>query len=374
MKIKLYKHEEMLFALLRSSLTQNAADVSVFEGATPEEWRKCYLLAEQQGVKALAWDGVVTLPSEKRPSKQLYLNWALAVEKYEKQYEHYCRTIAKLTDFFAQHGILTMQMKGVGFSTYYPHPEHREGGDIDIYTRSADTSVMSDEEANALADRLIQEQGIEVERTTPKHSIFYYDGIPVENHKCYLNTYCMEKAISVEKVLKTLDKPERESLLNGECSIYVPSNAFNSIFISYHTMQHVSEGLSLHQICDWACLLNKHGIDIPDEIDDKNFNKSISIFNTFALRFLGSSEAPTVCSEEELDLFYRFLMRVREDGDILSKNPFVVLSIKYTRFFRRLKLLNIMLGEAILPKILNSIYLHIVRPSNIFARKTYFKD
>ncbi|MCS3155123.1 nucleotidyltransferase family protein [Phocaeicola dorei] len=43
-------------------------------------------------------------------------------------------------------------MKGVGLSTYYPIPSHREGGDIDIFTYSADHSRKSDAEANLLAD------------------------------------------------------------------------------------------------------------------------------------------------------------------------------------------------------------------------------
>lgn len=51
----------------------------------------------------------------------------------------------------------------MGLSTYYPIPSHREGGDIDIFTYSADHSRKSDAEANRLADRLMEEKGIEVD-------------------------------------------------------------------------------------------------------------------------------------------------------------------------------------------------------------------
>ena len=356
MKIKLYKHEEMLFALLRSSLTQNAADVSVFEGATPEEWRKCYLLAQDHGVKALAWDGVVTLPSEKRPPKQLYLNWALAVEKYEKQYEHYCRTIAKLTDFFAQHGILTMQMKGVGFSTYYPHPEHREGGDLDIFTSSADASVMSDKEANDLADKLIQQQGIDVELTNYKHTEFFYDGVPVENHKYYLNVESMKMAIPVENALKKVNKPVKTSLLNGEYNIYIPSDEFNTLHIPFHAIQHFVGGVTMHHLCDWACILNRCGMEIPSELTDKRFHRDLAMFNSFASRFLGC-EAPTSCSEDDLDLIFWIVMRSNNEYKIVFKNPITRFFKKISRLYVNLKLRKELAGRPILPSLLEIIYM-----------------
>ena len=358
----------MLFALLRSSLTQNTADASVFENATPDDWRKCYRLAEDHGVKALAWDGVVTLPRDKRPEKQLYLNWALAVEKYEQMYAHYCRTIAKLTDFYAQHGIATMQMKGVGFSTYYPHPEHREGGDIDIFTRSLDTSKMSDEEANALADKLMQDQGIEVERTSFKHSIFYYDGVPIENHKCYLDIEFMEMAVPVEKALKKVDSCRKVHLLNDECEIYIPSDAFNTLFISFHAIQHLVGAVTLHHMCDWACVLNRCGMELPPELTDKRYLRVLSMFNSFASRFLGS-EAPTSCSENDLDLMFWILLRYNISTTITSTNPLGILIQKGSRFYKFLKTRKDLAGRPMMPEIIAKISEKIHRPNTIFTRK-----
>lgn len=82
-----------------------------------------------------------------------------------------------------------MTLKGVGLSTLYPIPSHREGGDIDIYTFSGSESI-SDSEANQLADSLIEQQGqkIDVDKT-PKHSVFYFNGILVENHKTFTNVH-----------------------------------------------------------------------------------------------------------------------------------------------------------------------------------------
>ena len=358
----------MLLTLLRSSLTQTPANASVFDNVTPENWRKCYKLSESQGVKALAWDGLMTLPSEIRPSKQLFLNWALAVEKYEHNYEHYCKTIAKLSDFYSEHGISTMQMKGVAFSLYYPHPEHREGGDIDIYTYSSDTSSMSDEEANSLADKLMEQQGILVSYEGYKHSVFHYNGVEIENHKCFLNVKTIKSSVPVENELRKVLKPERVSLLDGKYSILVPSDAFNTLFISFHAMQHIGAGVNLHHVCDWACLLNKSGMLIPPELTDTSFHRGLSMFNKFVSRFFGT-EVPTECSEDDLDKFFWLIMREPDEQKTNSHNPFKIIYVKIRHFYRFVTLRKIMLGEPIMPRLFKGIYELFFRPRVIFSKK-----
>ena len=202
-EITLYRHERMLFALLRASLHERKTEITLFLDSTDEEWKQCHRLAVSQGVMALAWDGVMRLPAELQPPLSVKLAWAAAVERYEKKYLHYCRTADELSRFYAQHGISAMQMKGVGLSAIYPVPCHREGGDIDIYTYSADKSRMSDGEANRLADSLMRLENIDVDTEhSPKHSVFYYKGVPVENHKTFLNVESYKAAGEVEKVLK----------------------------------------------------------------------------------------------------------------------------------------------------------------------------
>lgn len=125
MNITLSKPEQMLFALLRSALTSAMPiNTTFFSDIPPAIWQECYKLASAQGVMALAWDGLKELPADLQPPKALKLTWALAVEKYEQRYRQYCRTIAELSKYYAAHGIVTVQMKGVGLSTYYPVPCH----------------------------------------------------------------------------------------------------------------------------------------------------------------------------------------------------------------------------------------------------------
>lgn len=87
------KTEQMLFALLRSSLHEREAELSFFQEATADDWKQCHQIAVAQGVMALAWDGVLRLPKELQPPISLKLTWAMAVERYEAKYLRYCKPV-----------------------------------------------------------------------------------------------------------------------------------------------------------------------------------------------------------------------------------------------------------------------------------------
>ncbi len=176
MEFDLNSDDRVLLALLKTAL-HGRHDEMDWKAVTEEEWRSCYRLAARHGVMAAAWDGVLSLPAGVQLPRALRLTWGLAVQDYEKRYEYYCRTAAELSSFYASNGISMVQIKGVGLSPYYPVPSHREGGDIDIYTYSSDPAKLSDKEANILADKLMQEQGIDVEDANRKHSNFFYNNI-----------------------------------------------------------------------------------------------------------------------------------------------------------------------------------------------------
>lgn len=153
-------------------------------------------------------------------------------------------------------------MKGVGLSAIYPVPCHREGGDIDIYTYSADKSRMSDGEANQVSGQ--PDAAGEHRRgygTFPQAQRILLQRCSVENHKTFLNVESYKAAGEVEKVLKEHMNPQPTELDGGR--VLTPSPLFNMLFVAFHAAQHYGSSLVLHHLCDWACLLKKHGLHIP---------------------------------------------------------------------------------------------------------------
>ena len=373
MKTELTKIEKMLLDLLRVALTehtQRAASptLSLFEEVDETAWRQCFGLAKKHGVMALAWDGVQHLPQQLFPPKSVKINWALQVADYETKYERYVKTLVQLTEFYAKHGIGLVQMKGVGLSSYYPRPSHREGGDIDIYTYSLDHSVMSDAEANHLADQLMMDQGIEVETEHPKHSVFFYHGVPIENHHFFLNEKEIPYAKAMGEYLHRVCEPRKVALLDGAYEVNIPSPAFNQVFVPFHAMQHWSAGLCLHHLCDCAVIAQKQGLVVTSEAIDPHFKRALAVFAEFARRFLGVGEAGEY-SEELFEMVMADVFRnaFNVQGDHLQKIAgWRVFLFKLTRFCRRVKVRRKVIGESIPRAIWQSIIMHLKKPATIF--------
>lgn len=286
--LKLECSEEMLLALLRAALHQREVDTSYFEQATAEDWLQCYRLAMRQGVSALAWEGIERLPMEYELPLDVKLSWALKEKKQLGKYQKHCRALNELIQLYAQHGIATMVLKGVGLSRLYPVPAHREGGDIDIYTYSADKHLMTDDEANRLADELMREREAVVEDALfKKHSCIVFRGVTFENHHLFLHVNKCRSIAKAEQWLQEHIASHEVELLDGECRVEVPARAFETVFVALHAAHHYGDGLSLKHLCDWTLLAQQGGVNLPVELDDRYLKLAVASLTQLCHRYLG---------------------------------------------------------------------------------------
>ena len=371
-KFSLNKGEQMLFALLRGSLHNVNVVHELFISASEADWKLCYDTAARQGVLALAWDGLSTLPKELHPPKQIKFQWGLSVDKYEAKHRQYCKTVQELQQFYKEHGIVAVQMKGVGFSANYNKPEHREGGDIDIFTYSADTSKMSHKEANLLADKLMEQMGEEVDTHSYKHSNFYFKGIPVENHKVFLNVQINKELLGgLDGILLKHLNPVEVALHNGEYRILVPSSGFNTIFISCHAFQHYGSGISLHHLYDWAVLLKNSGLKLPGGVKNENFLRAIAAFTHLSNVCLGtdiSLEGYPAGYSKLADEMLEEIFKPVYTKIVPYTNKVQILVYKTRKVFRSAKLANDVFGASFMGRLWESVIAHVKDPSTIFSR------
>lgn len=351
-KWKLERQEEMLLALLRAALHEQEVEISYFQRATAEDWLKCYLLAVRQGVAALAWEGIERLPVELCPPLDVKLSWALVEKKQLAKYRKHCKALNELAQLYAQHGIATMVLKGVGLSRLYPVPAHRVGGDIDIFTYSADKERMTDWEANLMADKLMQEKGIEVSRSSQaKDSHFLFHNILIENHRFFFETKRFPVATEVEEWLEEHIQTQWVELADGECKVNVPSIVFDSIFVSYHAALHAGIGLSLQHLCDLAMVF-KHEEDIPKGLNDRRFFYPVSVFAQLCNQYLGT-HGSVEGDDKMTDEMMREILRSPYQTEIPYENPIRSCLYKTKRTLHCLRLmwrlLKPTLGEMVWP-------------------------
>lgn len=228
-----------LLSLAKASINGGVATLNSIT-----EWDKLYAIAAQQGVLALVFDAVATLPIEQQPPRALKMKWIASIANIEGRYNYQKKTAMELAEQFHKSNITTYVLKGFAIAGYYPRPDHRECGDLDCFLGG------DYERGNCIAEAI----GAKVTREYYKHSIIVYHKLMVENHQ-----FCI--AIRGSRTLKEFERHLESTIPKGATKIddshlIKPSADFNALFITMHSMTHfLVEGIKLRHILDWALLL-----------------------------------------------------------------------------------------------------------------------
>lgn len=256
-------------------------------GALPEtmDWPALQILANQQGLSAIVIDGIEKLPEKLRPPKVLLLQWiGELLQSYEYRYELYRRAIAELAGFYNEHHFKMMVLKGYACSIDWPKPEHRPCGDIDIWLfgKSHETDLLIE-----------REKGIEVNRSEPHHTVFYWQDFMVENHFDFIDVNHHQSHRALEKTLKELGKDDTHSAeLYGE-KVYIPSPNLHALFLQRHSMLHFAFGeFSFRQLLDWAFFVKAHGKEVDwkwlmNVLEQHGMTPLFNLFNAICIENLG---------------------------------------------------------------------------------------
>lgn len=239
------KYVQRLFTLLRLALTDSTADQSAFSGITTSEWRHIYALAVEQGVLAIAYDGILKLDEGYQPDLETKVQWAYNVSNIERIYARQVAVATKLTEAFAEQGVTTLILKGLSTASLYPVPAHRSSGDIDIY-------LMGEYDKG---NQIAAQTGKNVELQYFVHSEFVFDGINIENHRYLINPFVNSYAAYTEEALESMAAGHTvHPIVKGAA---MPSAEFSILFYLRHASWHFArESVKLRDICDWAVILS----------------------------------------------------------------------------------------------------------------------
>ncbi len=283
-------NDNTLLCLLCTALHR---EVNIEDYLCEIDWPEVMDLAIEQGVGAIAFDGVNLLYDKgvdlKIPA-QTKIRWFAATQQNESEYLKSKKTLASLAKFFAKHSLDTMLLKGYGLSLNYPIPNHRPSGDIDIYLRHQ--SSYESLQAWEKGDNLIKEKGIEVDPTGEHHSHFSINGILIENHK---NIIGVDSHMSNGQVHLRLMQmfDDNEKIDVDGAIIEIPSPDFNMIYLLRHAGQHfATERIVLRHVLDWGFVVAKYSDMIHwDEalqfIEEQKMTPLMICFKDMCVDYLG---------------------------------------------------------------------------------------
>lgn len=287
------KNREILLKLVRVAMGWET-DFSLPEDVN---WKEVFVLAQEQGVNAIALDGLEVL-MQKKPeamqtveAKQILLKSIGNLQMTESHNLNQLSALLKLSDILSKKDIPFMIMKGFACAKNYPNPKHRPCGDIDIYP-----GERFDESNQALRDA-----GFEVDPYYYRHSAVMINNIMIENHKVLGDLRGPRR--QTRGLEELLQKEAKQSIKNGEKAVVMdkdipgavfPSANFNALFLPWHVSAHfMVERVTLRHLLDWALFLVHDGNGIDIELYShakKNFtfgySKMVDVLTNLSLRYL----------------------------------------------------------------------------------------
>lgn len=357
---------ENLFALLRATLHARMDDAVLFENCDAELWRGIYDLSSAQGVLAQAWDGLQFLPETMQPSKGLRLQWAVNVDQIEKVYRLQEKVIAKLASFYREHAIPMMVLKGYGLSLFYPVPEHRPYGDIDIWLFGRQPE----------ADKLVaKEWGAPVDVHKEHHTTFDIDGVMIENHYDFVNTLTHASNARLERLFKQYAAQPGESVAVAGVAVYLPSEQLNALFLLRHAAVHFAAiNIGLRHVIDWHVFV----AHCHDRIDwealyaaarDAGMTEFLNCLNAICVDYLGLDPAAVPGMVRNADLEERVLDEILSPAfsDRAPSGLLRVVWFKTRRWWTNRWKHRIVFNESLAGAFVRSVWAHLKRPQSIGA-------
>ena len=237
--------------------------------------------SSNQGVLGVAFGAIEHLPEEDRPHIDFIMDWMRQITYLESINKIHKDVIGEIASFLHKHDIRMLLLKGYGLSLFWPKPDSRPIGDIDIYT------FGKWEETDKL---ICQKLGIKSNTSHHKHSELHYKGKVIENHYEFLNVHAHRSTAEIEDILhEELNAYPDKEIPN----LYYPSVRFNALYLLRHSGEHfASTSMKLRLVLDWAFFVKSNSVDwqwrlqILDRVGMKQY---LAVLNAICVRHLGFS-------------------------------------------------------------------------------------
>lgn len=187
-----------------------------------------------------------------------------------------------------EYGIDPVLLKGQGIAKYYPVPELRQCGDIDIYV-GENHFAKTCEVIGAMSSEKDKEGDI----PSTKHYHTRIGKVFFEIHR-YTDVYFPPRLDRIYQRISDAGMSKDVVTLDfAGVPVLTPSIDFNTFFIFNHFWHHfIADGVGLRQICDWVLLLHhnygKVDLDYLQKVlYDMKLMKQWQVFGNIAVDFLG---------------------------------------------------------------------------------------
>jgi len=204
------------------------------------EWTDLYVEAERQAVTGVFMDGLERRPKEQLPQKDFLLQWVGISQMIESNYAIHCDRSRTLNKLVTDAGFRSCVIKGISVAKYYPNPERRQCGDIDLWVDGPRKDVMTWLNQFKIEHQVWHNVSVHIFKDVPVEIHFHPGWLYNPFHNSRLQKWFEHvKAIMLGNIDSTLCVP-------------VPTVSFNAVYSLVHTFRHlIAEGVGLRHIVDY---------------------------------------------------------------------------------------------------------------------------
>lgn len=244
------QYEEVFFSVVRHALWK--APLEIPEGFS--DWGSVMKLAKSQAMTGLVGDVLLRTPDilETLPPRFVARLQEIPLENMGT-HTVLNNTLIMVVTRLREHGIEPVLLKGQGIAQYYPVPQLRQCGDIDLYVG---------EENYAKAYDVLLPVATEIDdrseaMDTAKHFHMHIGAVLLEIHK-YAHKFTFRKDNKKYEVFAIPGLTQNLVMMDfSGIKVNTPADDFNVFYVFNHLCQHfLSSGVGFRQLCDLACMLH----------------------------------------------------------------------------------------------------------------------
>lgn len=236
---------DMFFELLQLSLGHRD---SLSRNPSEEEWDTLYQLARKQSLTAVLYPTIEQCFAAAYPGRKpkILLRWYLQQQKNLKRYEMQVERARQLTHLFDKAGFKSCVLKGLGTAQYYPHPENRQCGDIDLWVKGRRDDILG----------FIKSKHFAVGHADVKHvEVAFFSDTPVEVHfrPSWMYNVLADKRL---RAFFTQNADRQFDNFQSQLGFARTTVDFDLVYSAVHIYRHIfSEGIGLRQLMDYHYIL-----------------------------------------------------------------------------------------------------------------------
>lgn len=206
------------------------------------DWMSMLSVADKQAMIGIFNGGIMRLAKEVNISTSSLLQIHSSSTFVVDRNREINTLVEQLFTRFKDEGIEVFLLKGQGVGHFYPEPDYRQSGDIDIFAPDQFEKI----------DKLLQSLPHAVNSgQTIKHHSFDLNGIEIENHIVIAEFYSFRYQRTWNRILSDLLRTSPDGY--GDVRLFNPQ--LNILYVFIHFLHHLMrEGVGLRQLCDWLML------------------------------------------------------------------------------------------------------------------------